>query len=267
MGGKKALRDKRMIKTDKIREILIIGIFFILTAVLLGVLFLRGDRSGTEYLNFDEYDMLHVQDQMTVEQMIRPTEDFLISVSLFCANIEPDMGSLEIEIADEDGKRIYRREVEADALETGTFNRFAVNKAVEKNRDYTLSLTFRLQEGADEELSLGIMAVPESKNLPQTGECQFDGIKDDYNLAVTYEMGRPPLIGLTLFLAVLVIVNLFLFPDVVRMKKIQKLKDCILHFVLHRKEKMEDTSKGQNVYETSTKEEKDEKNQYNDSLL
>ena len=87
------------------------------------------------------------------------------------------------------------------------------------------------------------MAVPESKNLPQTGECRFDGIKDDYNLAVTYEMSRPQLIGLTLFLAVLVIVNLFLFPDVVRMKKMQKLKDCILHFVFHRKEKMEGTSK------------------------
>lgn len=256
-----------MIKTDKIREILVRGIFLILTTILLGVLFLRGDKSGTEYLNFGEYDMLHVEDQMTVEQMIRPTEDFLVSVSLFCANIEPDMGILEIEIVDEDGKRIYQREVEADTLETGTFNRFAVNKTVEKNRDYTLSLTFRLNEGANEELSLGIMAVPESKNLPQTGKCRFDGMKDDYNLAITYEMGRPPLIGLTLFAAVLVIMNLFLFPEIVRMERVRKLKDYFLHFVFHRNERREDTSKGQNVYRASTKEENDEKNQYNDSVL
>lgn len=228
-----------MVKTDKMKEIIIRVVFFILSAVMLGCLYLRGDRSSTEYLNLDEYDMLHVQDEMKIEQTICPREEFLVSVSLFCANIEPDMGILEMEISDESGKRIYRRKVEADTLKTGAFNRFAINKAVQKNKNYTFSLTFRMNEEADADLYLGIMAVPESKNLPQTEECQFEGMKDGYNLAIAYEMSRPPLIGVTLLGAVLVIVNLFLAPEVVRMEGIRKLKDYFLRVAFHRDDKIE----------------------------
>lgn len=244
-----------MTKMDKIRAILMRGIFCIVTAGLLGGLFLRGNRSSTEYLNYDEYDMLHVHDQMKIEQVIRPTEEFLVSVSLFCANIEPDMGTLEMEITDEDGKRIYQREVEADTLETGAFNRFVINKAVKKNRDYTLCLTFRMNDGAGEDLSFGIMAVPESKNLSQTKECRFEGMQDGYNLAIAYEMRRPPLIGLTLFGASFVIVNLFLLPEVMRMRSIQKLKDCFLHFGVHSNDKTKNALKKQNICGIQTEEE------------
>lgn len=255
MGWKKVLRDREMMKTEKIKAILIRGIFFVLTAGLLGGLFLRGDRSSTEYLNYDEYDMLHVHDQMKIEQVIRPTEEFLVSVSLFCANIEPDMGILEMEIIDENGKRIYRREVEADTLETGAFNRFVINKAVKKNKDYTLCLTFRMNDKAGEDLSLGIMAVPESKNLSQTKECRVEGMQDGYNLAIAYEMRRPPLIGLTLFGASFVIVNLFLIPDIMRMKSIQKLKDCFLHYGVHNNDKTKNALKKQNICGIQTEEE------------
>ena len=218
-----------MVKTDKMKEIIIRVVFFILSAVLLGCLFLRGDRSSTEYLNLDEYDMLHVRDGMRIEQTICPREEFLVSVSLFCANIEPDMGALEMEISDESGKRIYRRKVEADTLETGAFNRIVINKAVQKNRDYTFSLTFRMNEEADADLYLGIMAVPEDKNFPQTGNCYFEGIEDGYNLALAYEMRQFPGIGFTLFCATLLIIFLFVAPDIRRMKSIQMLKDSISH--------------------------------------
>ena len=217
-----------MMKADKARKIFVKCIFIIAIAGILAGVFLRGDRSSNEYLNYDEYDMLHVYDQMRIKQVIHPSDGFLVSVSLFCANIEPNMGVIEMELKDENGKRIHQAEIKTDTLETGTFNRFVINKSVEK-KDYILSLTFLLNDGVDEDFSLGIMAVPEDKNFPQTGNCYFEGIEDGYNLALAYEMRQFPGIGLTLFCATLLIIFLFVAPDIRRMKSIQMLKDSISH--------------------------------------
>lgn len=248
------------------KRFLIYCAVIILTTGLLGVLFLRRDTISTEYLDFDEHSMLHVHHGMEVEQVIRPTEGFLVSISLFCANIEPDMGILEMAIRNEDGKLIHQAKIDTDTLETGAFNRFVIKKTVKKNEEYTLSLTFRAEDEENEELYFGLMAVLKEKNLPQTGDCRFEGLEEDeYNLAVGYEMSRPPGIGLTLFGAAVVMINLFLIPEIGKMEILQKQKERILRSRLFRRSGSGE--QGMIVANTQTEEENDEKNQHNDSLL
>lgn len=211
------------------REMLYKTIIFILTVILAAVLFLRTDRNQTEYLNYNVYEILHLYNQMKIEQAFQPAENYLKSISLYFANIEEDMGILEMEIRNEDRELVYQKEIDADTLETGTFNSIPVNQSVKRGETYILSLVFRGNE--EEDNFIGLMAVPGEKNLSQTGECYFDGLEAGYNLAMSYDLtSRPPQTGMTLFFAFIVLLNVFLIPCIRKMKMVQDLKKYLILF-------------------------------------
>ena len=202
-------------------------IIFFLTSILAGILFFRIDTVTTEYLNYNHYEMVHLNDQMRIEQRIRPSQNFLRSISFFCANIETDMGILELEIADEEGKIIYQNEIEADTLKAGEFNCFAINKIVRADEDYVLGLEFKGRREKDS--FLGLMMVPNEMNLAQNGTCSFEGMKSVYSLAVVYEMGRiPPKVAGVMLFAFILMMNVFIIPAIGNMKMTKKLMNKII---------------------------------------
>lgn len=199
-------------------------ILFLLTSILAGILFFQSDKVTTEYLNYSHYEMVHLDDKMSIEQSFHPSQNFLKSISFFCANIEMDMGILELEITNERGKVIYQKEIEADTLKTGEFNCFTINKIVSTDEDYVLRLEFK--ERSESDSFLGLMVVPNEMNLLQNGQCSLDGLKSGYSLAVVYEMGGiPPKVAGVMIFAFVIMINVFIIPAIEKMEVVRRIKN------------------------------------------
>ncbi len=222
-----------MILFRQIKEVLVRIMVLILTTIVAGILFFRADKMTTEYLNYSHYEMVHLYSQMRIEQTIQPSQNFLGSISIYCANIEADMGVLRVEIKEENGEVIYQKEIDADILETGEFNRFTVNKMVRTDRNYVLSLEFR--GNSEEDIFLGLMAVPGEMNLVQNGECSFEGLEPGYSLAIVYEMEKmPPGIAIVILFVFIVMINIFIIPAIEKMELVRKIKNRFHEVVLNR---------------------------------
>lgn len=178
------------------------------TFIILVVIFNVKNSIRTDYLNYDDYTFLNLQEGISLEQKFNSTQNYLQSISLFFVNIFPDMGNLILEISNLKGEIIFKNIVDASQLVPGEFNKFDIKKYLRNDEDYILRVKYTGQGEAD---YIGILAVPAEKNLKINGDCIYGGKQTDVNMVALYETKTISWTGVTIIIAAMVIIVVFIY--------------------------------------------------------
>lgn len=195
------------------------GIIIAVFIVLIVIFILRGKNSiKYDYFNFDEFTFLNLEEGKSIEQKFSITQSYLHSISLFFVNIFPGMDKLVLEIYDLNDNVIFAETMDASQLLPGEFNKFYIRKHIKKNKNYILKISYG---GQGEDNYLGIMAAPSEKNLADTGQCIYGGEPVGINIVALYETSTISLTLVTLSIAAIVIIAVFVFPE--KRKNVDKM--------------------------------------------